>query len=164
MGIPHMSWLEGWLEPILPAAHEAAAMAEGAASGVSGGMEWVLMALSVLGAGLGLFAGLKLYERLNIVEALATRLQFFHRLLENKWYIDEIYEALIVRPIHALSEFLWKGFDVAVIDRIVLGFGRVSMWTGNTVRTIQTGSLQVYALMLLIGLIATAGFLIYGWV
>jgi hypothetical protein len=53
---------------------------------------------------------------------------------------------------------------VAVIDRIVLGFGRASEWTGQAVRVIQTGSIQIYALMLMIGIVATVGYLIYGLV
>ena len=87
-----------------------------------------------------------------------------HKILENKWYVDEIYEAVFVRPIHFLSDSLWKGFDVAVIDRIVVGFGRVSEWTGQAVRVIQTGSVQIYAFMLLLGVVVTVGYLIYGMV
>jgi NADH-quinone oxidoreductase subunit L len=82
--------------------------------------------------------------------------------LENKWYIDEIYDAIFIRPIKALAEGLWKGFDVAVIDRVVLGFGRVSAWTGQTIRVIQTGSVQVYAFMFLVGFVVSVGYLIYG--
>jgi NADH:ubiquinone oxidoreductase subunit 5 (subunit L)/multisubunit Na+/H+ antiporter MnhA subunit len=65
--------------------------------------------------------------------------------------------------LQGLAQVLWKCFDVGVIDRIVLSFGRVSAWTGQTVRLMQTGSIQVYALMLLVGLVATAGYFIYGW-
>jgi NADH:ubiquinone oxidoreductase subunit 5 (subunit L)/multisubunit Na+/H+ antiporter MnhA subunit len=59
---------------------------------------------------------------------------------------------------------LWKGFDVAVIDRIVIGVGKASEWTGQAVRVVQTGSIQVYALVLLLGVIATVGYLIHGMV
>ena len=89
--------------------------------------------------------------------SIEKRFAFFHKLLENKWYVDEIYEAVFVKPIGALSELIWKGFDVAVIDRIVVGFGRVSEWTGQTVRVIQTGSIQVYAVMLLLGIVVICG-------
>jgi NADH:ubiquinone oxidoreductase subunit 5 (subunit L)/multisubunit Na+/H+ antiporter MnhA subunit len=58
--------------------------------------------------------------------------------------------------------FLWKKFDIAIIDRVVLGFGRVSSWTGSQLRVIQSGSLQVYALMLLVGLVITLGYVVYG--
>jgi len=155
MGIPHASWLEHWLEPVIPS-HEALG------AGVSPSMEWVLMALSVAGAGLGIFIGLKLYADLKKVAELQKRFEFLHKLLENKWYVDEIFEAVFVKPIGALAGFIWKGFDVAVIDRMVLGFGRVSAWSGQTLRVIQTGSIQVYATMLLVGILLSVGYLIYG--
>jgi NADH-quinone oxidoreductase subunit L len=155
MGIPHVSWIEHWLEPVIPA-HEGLSM------GVSAGMEWVLMALSLAGGVLGIFIGLKLYANLAKVAELQKRFAFLHKLLENKWYVDEIYEVLFVKPIGALSNFSWKAFDVAVIDRVVVGFGRVSAWTGQTARVIQTGSIQVYAMMLLLGILLSVGYLIYG--
>jgi NADH-quinone oxidoreductase subunit L len=154
-GIPHFSWLEHWLEPVIPA-HEA-----GHAAGAS--MEWVLMALSVAGAIAGILFAMNCYRDLEKVKAWAKQWESVRKLLENKWYIDEIYEALFVNPIHFLSKWFWKRFDVGLIDRIVMGFGRVSARTGATVRVIQTGSLQVYALMLLIGFVVATGYFIYGW-
>ncbi|OFZ20081.1 MAG: NADH-quinone oxidoreductase subunit L [Bdellovibrionales bacterium GWB1_55_8] len=155
MAIPHMSWLDHWLEPVIPVDH-------GVAAGVAPAMEWVLMALSVAGAAAGIFFAFKLYADLAKVEKLKQRWAGVHKLLENKWYVDELYEALFVRPIYTLSVALWKGFDTAVIDRVVLGFGRVSEWSGQTVRVVQTGSIHLYAFVLLIGIIATAGYLLYG--
>jgi NADH-quinone oxidoreductase subunit L len=159
MGIPHLSWLDHWLEPVIPSSHAVAA-------GISPSMEWVLMGVSVLGAVVGIFVAFNIYKSrdgsLAKPEALKQRFSWLHKTLENKWYIDEIYEAAFIRPIQALSQGLWKGFDVAVIDRIVVGFGRASEWTGQAVRTVQTGSIQVYAIVLLIGFLASVGYLIYG--
>jgi NADH-quinone oxidoreductase subunit L len=132
------------------------------AGAVDPNMEWILMGVSVAGAILGITIALGLYKKLSVPEKMAKQFAFFHRLLENKWYVDEIYEAVFIKPILWLSQGLWKGFDVAVIDRIVLSFGRVSNWTGQTARVIQTGSIQIYALMLLIGVVATVGYLVYG--
>jgi NADH-quinone oxidoreductase subunit L len=158
MGIPHMSWLEGWLEPIIAAG----GARHGSVEGIGENMEWILMGVSVAGAVLGISVAFGLYKRgLEKAAAIARSWPTLHRLLENKWYVDEIYAAVFIRPIHALSVGIWKGFDIAVIDRFVLGFGRVSLWTGQTVRVLQTGSIQVYALGLLIGIIATVGYLIY---
>lgn len=154
IGIPHLSWLEHWLEPVLGA--------HAASGAVAPSMEWALMIVSVLGAVLGIMGALKLYANLAKAESLAKSWPTLHRLLENKWYVDEIYDAVFVRPIKALSNFLWKGFDVAVIDRVVVGIGRASAWTGQAVRVVHTGSLQLYALVLLIGIVVSAGYLIYG--
>lgn len=156
IGVPHFSWLEHWLEPLIPA-HEAAANAEG-------GMEWLLMGVSVAGATLGIFGAFKFYQDLKAVKELTRKLLPIHRLLENKWYIDEVYETIIIRPIKKISEFLWNRVDVRFIDQIVLGFGRISAWTGETARVAQTGAIQVYALALLLGILAIVGYLIYGWV
>ncbi len=156
MGIPHMSWLEHWLEPVLGAHH-------GIAEGINPSMEWTLMGVSVAGAVVGILVALKLYSNLGAATKIKDASSFLHKVLTHKWYIDELYEAVFIRPIHALSKGLWKGFDVAVIDRIVLGFGRVSQAAGQAARTIQTGSIQVYALVLGLGLIATVGYLVYGF-
>ncbi|MCM2278043.1 MAG: NADH-quinone oxidoreductase subunit L [Oligoflexia bacterium] len=154
MGIPHMSWLEHWLAPVIPA-HQATGH-------VAAEMEWVLMGVSVAGAALGIFLAIRLYADLELPRQFATKWAGLYRVLFNKWYVDELYERTLVRPIHALSQGLWKNFDVAVIDRIVLSFGRASQWSGQTVRTIQTGSIQFYALVLLIGIVLSVGYLIYG--
>lgn len=155
MGIPHMSWLGHWLDPVIPHAHVLR-------EGVSPSMEWVLMGVSVVGALVGIFFALRLYKDLSVADALKRKWAWIHRGMTNKWYVDELYEATIIRPIHALSKFSWKILDVAIIDRIVVGFGKVSEMTGQGVRTTQTGSLQVYALMIVIGLVLTLGYLIYG--
>ncbi len=156
LSIPHWSWLEHWLEPVIPA-HELAATAG------HSDMEWILMAVSVIGAICGIAWALQKYRNFK-AEAAGAEPGALYQAMEEKWYVDEIYDALIVKPIHRLSEVLWKVFDIQIIDRIVVGFGRISLWSGETARVMQTGSIQVYALMLLIGLIATAGYLIYVWV
>jgi NADH-quinone oxidoreductase subunit L len=157
MGFPHASWIEGWLEPVIP-------VHEGASLNMMAGMEYILMAVSVIGAAAGIFVARNIYMNLKVAEGLKKRFSVLHKTLENKWYIDEIYEATLVRPIQMLSQALWKGFDVAVIDRIVVGFGKVSEWSGQTIRVIQTGSIQIYAFALLLGIIATVGYLIHGMV
>ncbi len=156
LSIPHWSWLEHWLEPVIPV-HEMAATAG------HSDMEWILMAVSVIGAICGIAWALQKYRNFK-PEAAGAEPGALYQAMEEKWYVDEIYDALIVKPIHRLSEVLWKVFDIQIIDRIVVGFGRISLWSGETARVMQTGSIQVYALMLLIGLIATAGYLIYVWV
>ncbi len=161
IGIPHLSWVEHWLHPVLGAAPVAGA-AEHAVSHVSPSMEWVLMGLSLAGAIIGIFFGFKTYSDFSSVARLKKQHAGVHKLFFNKWYVDEIYEALIVRPVASFSNFLWKTFDVAFIDRVVLGFGRVSEWTGQTMRVIQTGSIQVYAVMFLIGLLVTLGYILHG--
>jgi NADH-quinone oxidoreductase subunit L len=86
---------------------------------------------------------------------LARRFDLLYRFLLNKWYFDEIYDFLIVRPVLWLGRLLWKGGDGWLID----GFGpdgvsaRVLDVTRNVVR-LQTGYLYHYAFAMLIGVAA----------
>ena len=161
MGIPKAwtgseGWLESWLEPVIPLHHAVEHTSEAA--------EWGLMIFSVVLAATGIIVALRLYSNLDKAKSLAVRWASARKVLANKWYVDELYESTLIRPIYSVSVALWKNFDVAVIDRIVLGFGRVSEWTGQTLRVAQTGSIQTYALILMIGIVATVGYLIYGMV
>jgi NADH-quinone oxidoreductase subunit L len=132
-----------------------------AAHAIDHNTEWILLGVSSILIIAMIIWAVKKFAAYKPADAEETGLS---KVLANKWYVDEIYEAVIVRPIGAFSSFLWKIFDVQVVDRIVVGFGRVSLWSGEAARTIQTGSIQVYALMLLLGLIATTGYLIYVWI
>jgi NADH-quinone oxidoreductase subunit L len=91
-------------------------------------------------------------RRPDIPVELARQQDLLYRFLLNKWYFDEIYDALIVRPLLWLGRLLWKGGDGVVID----GFGpdgvsaRVLDVTRNVVR-LQTGYLYHYAFAMLIG-------------
>jgi NADH-quinone oxidoreductase subunit L len=70
-----------------------------------------------------------------------------HRLLENKYYVDEIYDALIVWPINRFSETaLWKFVDVAIIDGLIVnGISRTVGLSGQLLRLVQNGMLRWYA-------------------
>ncbi len=72
------------------------------------------------------------------------------RLLENKYYVDEIYNAGLINPIKVGSrEGLWKIFDVGVIDGIVNGLGRSITEIGRVVRYLQVGFVRSYAAIIL---------------
>ncbi len=157
LGIPHSSWLETWLEPVIPA-HEAESFTAGHST------EYGLMIFSTLVAVAAIAFAWKTYTNLKGADARKANHQKLHKTLEEKWYVDELYESAFIKPIYEISMSLWKSFDVAVIDRIVLGFGRISQWSGQAARTVQTGSLQVYAVMILVGLVLTLGYLVRGFI
>ena len=154
MGVPHLSWIHDWLLPVIP---------DGAKNpAVAASMEWVLMGISVAGGLLGIFVALKIYRDPGAVDRIRKKLGPIHRVLSAKWYVDEIYEWSFIRPILSFSKALWTGVDVGVIDRVVVGFGRVSSWSGQTLRAVQTGSIQIYAIAFLIGLLFVLGYIVYG--
>jgi NADH-quinone oxidoreductase subunit L len=89
-------------------------------------------------------------------------LQSMPRLLEEKYYVDEIYDAALIKPIETGSrEGLWKLFDVAVIDGIVNGMGRGITQIGALVRYVQVGFVRSYAAIILLGALAVIGFFAY---
>ena len=82
-----------------------------------------------------------------------------HTLLLNKYYVDELYNAVFVQPIKAISTVgLWKGADAGLIDGTVNGVGLLVRETSGSVRRLQSGSIRAYAASLFLGVI-----LILGW-
>ncbi len=72
----------------------------------------------------------------------------------NKWYFDELYDFLFVRPAFRLGRFLWKKVDGSIIDGLIDGTARAVIWgTGRVVR-LQTGYVYHYAFAMLIGVAA----------
>ena len=81
------------------------------------------------------------------------------RLLEEKYYVDEIYDATIIGPVKTGSrEMLWKFFDVGVIDGIVNGVGRGMSSLGSILRYMQPGFVRSYAAIILLGALAVVGY------
>ncbi len=155
MGVPHASWLEHWLHPVLAHAPELRA-------GVHHETEWFLMGFSVVVAAAGIAGAFFLYRDKRAADNLAARFRSIHTVLLQKWYVDEFYEAAIVKPVARFSSFLWKTFDVKGIDRVVLGFGSFAGQSGTLARTLQTGSTQLYTFLILVGFASIVGYTLYG--
>lgn len=76
-------------------------------------------------------------------------------LFYNKWFIDEIYEVIFVRPAKRLGTFLWQIGDVKIIDGLgPNGVSQLSYWLGGRMSKLQTGYLYHYAFAMLLGLVA----------
>jgi len=98
-------------------------------------------------AGLGL--GLLFYTSLSsIPKAIYNFFPPLSRLLERKYYVDELYGATIVRPLESMAKGLWKVADQGIIDGTVNGTGAIVDISGEIVRTTQTGQLRTYGLFL----------------
>jgi NADH-quinone oxidoreductase subunit L len=114
--------------------------------------EYLLMIISVVIVFIGIGLAYTMYVRKrHLPQEMATKFQWLYTAMLNKWYVDEIYSVLIVRPLHALSVFLWKGFDVRVIDGAVNGVAQAVGWCGSRLRIIQSGYVQAYAISFLFG-------------
>ncbi len=85
-----------------------------------------------------------------------------YRLLCNKYYVDELYDAAIVHPIKLLSTTgLWKGVDAGLIDGAVNGTGQSVRAAGGVLRRTQTGSVRTYAASLILGAVLMLGWLLW---
>jgi NADH-quinone oxidoreductase subunit L len=148
-----------WLQPSITgeqylagAAHAgdyAAAGAHGEAEHAGHGLEWALAIASSLWAILALAAGVYVYgPGIRIAQsAAALGGGALRRVLENKWYVDEIYEAVVINPIHRLSDtVLWRTIDAVIIDGVLVnGVSRILAVIGQLVRLVQNGLLRWYA-------------------
>jgi len=91
-------------------------------------------------------------------ETIGVATNPIHRLLLNKYYVDELYDALIVRPLFRVCQWCARAFDQAVIDGIVNGVAGAVMAWALGMRRIQTGFVMNYALGILIGAVAAVAY------
>ncbi|MDP3720463.1 MAG: NADH-quinone oxidoreductase subunit L [Acidobacteriota bacterium] len=136
---------------------------EGAAVADHAALELTLMAVSSLvafaGIGLATFLWLK---RKDIPAQMATQFSGVHKLLLNKYYVDEVYDATIVQPIKVVSqEGLWRGFDVKVVDGAVNGAGYFVSGVSIVLRLLQNGSVKTYAAAIFAGAVSILAY--YFW-
>jgi NADH-quinone oxidoreductase subunit L len=153
LNVPHVlrghEALTVWLEPVTRAATEQWPLSLPAAS-----VEWALVgAAMVIGA-----AGLWIGYRVTLARPIPTAREAppergLARVLHRKYYVDEIYDALFVRPLVWLSDrVLWRTVDKAVVDGIFVHGGVfASRWAGRVGSRIQNGQVGVYAVLFVIG-------------
>ncbi len=150
LGWPHRHLLGAWLHPIFP---EIQGVPEGQYE-ISPNLEYGLMFVSTAIAAIGIWAAYaRFYKRgLAADEQFAQKMPAVARGMENKWYVDELYGAIVVRPLEAFSQFLWRGVD-ALIDGLLALLGYIVASIGDLLRFFQTGNVRNYALMFFLGVI-----------
>jgi len=152
LGIPeafakNSHWLAHFLEPVF--AGSGAVVAEHAAE-ESTSQEWMLMGISVAVAVIGVVAAVgKFSKKPDLAEPSG-----FGKVLANKWYVDEIYNAVIVRPLNAIGKFFSNVFEKWVIDWLVNGVGRLVQYGSRQLRLLQSGQVGGYVLLMVIGILA----------
>jgi len=115
-----------------------------------------LMAISITAACGGVLLAWALYWwRPGLADAFAHRLKWLYRAAVNRYKVDEIYTALVVRPLVGTSrEVLWRGIDAELIDGMVNGAGRRAMGVGGLLRRMQSGYIRSYAAWVLLGAVS----------
>ncbi|OLC07362.1 MAG: NADH-quinone oxidoreductase subunit L [Gemmatimonadetes bacterium 13_1_40CM_70_12] len=148
-------WLEHWLQPVTALADRMRPVVE-----LSPVVEWTLVGGAVLVAALGMLGAVRLLRPEALVAArLAPPETGLGRLLWKKWYVDEIYDAVIVRPVQWLArEVLWKTIDVRLVDGLLVNgsatTSRALGWLGSR---LQTGEVGFYVALFVVGVLVVVG-------
>lgn len=135
---PWNSTLSEWLTGTAAAAH-------------SGG--GLVMVISTAVGALGIYLGWLVFVKGTIArDAISSRAPWLARLLERKYYIDEIYEVIVVKPLRGLGQLL-NAIDQYLIDGIVSFIGGTAVFLGRGGTRLQNGQVQTYGLITILGLV-----------
>jgi NADH-quinone oxidoreductase subunit L len=155
IGVPNSNSLGHFLAP---------ALAAGAPHEIDHATEYGLAALAVGAATAGALLAWLLYAaRPALAERLAASLSGLHRLLFNKYWIDELYDLVIVRPLVRVSDrLLFRGIDAGLIDGVAVnGSARVVRGlAANGLKYAQSGLTQGYIFFMIAGAVAIVAFLL----
>jgi NADH-quinone oxidoreductase subunit L len=115
--------------------------------------EWLLTGASVGAATFGLFFAWLLYcKRPELPDRITAKIHGIYTMVLHKYYVDEGYSAVFVKPLLALSTVVfWRGVDQSVIDGLVNGAGSASQGIGNELRRMQSGNIRSYAAWVALG-------------
>jgi NADH-quinone oxidoreductase subunit L len=157
---PDEGAIHRWLEPIFTLPGVAALPHELPSAALSWGGFLASTVLSV--GGIALAYAMYLSGAINPA-TIGARFTPVYRFLVHKWYVDELYNATIVRPLAAFSRFLWRWVDIGFIDGIVNGIGWLVGALAQRLRRVQTGVVSNYALAIVLGTVLIVGvYLIFG--
>jgi NADH-quinone oxidoreductase subunit L len=145
------SWIGRFLRPVLEPgdAHH-------------GGAVYVLMGLSTLAGLAGLAVAWRMYLGGGAdLAKVGVPQNAVHRVLLHKYYVDELYDAVFVRPTVRLAEWCARVFDLGVIDGAVNGIAALVLRAASVLRRYQTGLVMNYALSMLVGVVLILGVLLW---
>jgi NADH-quinone oxidoreductase subunit L len=131
--------IPAWLEHFFPAAEAPE--------------ELSLVAISVAAGVIGIFVAYVMYvAKPALADSIASRAGVFYRLVYNKYFVDEIYNAVVVKPVVNISRtVLWRGLDAGLIDGAVNGVGTQSQGIGGLLKLLQSGNIRSYATWVVFG-------------
>ena len=143
VGVPEVFFhggekLSQFLSPVIPAFH----------ADVSHSTELILMGLTTVVAIVAIFIAWSRYKNYREDQPSA-----FGKLLENKWYVDELYDSVIVRPINKLGYIANRYFERSGIDALVNGVGRLVNYGSRQLRWLQSGQVGSYVLLMVISML-----------
>ncbi len=162
--LPMSEWLHHWLEPLTAEAHhiQEANLGELAHTAPFGGGEVMWAVISTVLALVIVVAASQVVGRAKVVRAEDdAEASGFGRVLLNKWYVDELYDRIVVRPLGQMSRFCWRVIDQGIIDGFVNAVGYLARGVGWFGSLFQTGSVNTYAFILSLGVLAVLGAMLF---
>jgi len=135
--------LEHFLSPVFEASEKIKTLPEASSS-----TEWMLMLTS---SGLALIVAIIAWSRYSRKPELGEP-GGFGKVLANKWYVDELYDSIIVRPLNGFARLL-NGIEKSVIDWLVNGVGRLVQYGSRQIRLLQSGQVGGYVLLMVLGMV-----------
>ena len=139
-------WLAHFLAPVIGGETHAAHLEHST--------EWMLMGISTVGALVSMGVAYSMYiGKKQVPESDAVEKGVLSRLVYNKYYVDEIYDTIIVRPISALGSLIGDFIDTYLVDGIVQVAGGLTIWVGRQMRYLQAGTTGFYVFSMVIGIL-----------
>lgn len=112
--------------------------------------EWILMGVSVLVSVIAILFAVSRFSRYQKTDKEPSGIS---KVLQHKWYVDEIYEAIIVTPLNKLAVFFDRFIEKKGIDAVVNGTGKAVNYGSRQLRWLQSGQVGVYVLLMVLGMI-----------
>lgn len=153
LGIPngHMHWLHYFLKPTYTNGYAGTWIDDPHHFDAH---EAMLMGLAVAGALAAIYFAYMMFRKNNVVpvdsEAEMSKPQ---RVVYNKYYVDEIYDAIIRKPVDKISEFSYRFLEIKVVDAFVNGIGTMTRRAGDGIKYLQAGTLGFYVFAMTIAVI-----------
>ncbi len=141
LGTSH--YLEHFLDPVIVKADQTV-------HAVSHSTEYILLAVSVALISITCVFAARRYSKESVEE---TEESGVSKVFQNKWYVDELYDSIIVRPLKGFAGFLYRIIERILIDGLVNGIGRLIQYGSRQLRLLQSGQVGAYVLLMVVGLV-----------
>ena len=113
----------------------------------------ILMGFAVLLAGFSIFLAYTTYIAKQELPIEEKQMSWFQRLVYNKYYIDEVYNTVIVKPLHWISLKTEKYVERQIIDGAVEGSGSLTLSLSGIIRQLQTGQIGFYLIAMVLAIV-----------
>jgi len=148
--LPGHSWLNAYLAPLFSkVSHEEHTL---------GVTEYSLMAIATIGALLGIGIAYKKYLKDNTIPSEDAEITGLTKVLYNKYYVDEVYDAIIIKPVNAMASFFRDSVETS-LSAMVFGLGKVTNELAVQGKKIHNGSVGFYLFAFVISVIVILTYL-----